>query len=107
MYSINLGICYSFIFFVIHMLLYKKEQSKEITNLLDIFYLKFFSFKNITQKDCNLIMNNINSLWRDSLNGKSLYEATLFLCDKDVLKLLDCYYIEPYNIYFTNNLLNK
>ena len=32
---------------------------------------KGFSFKNITQKDCNLFMNNINSLCRDSLNGKS------------------------------------
>lgn len=82
------------------MILYKKEQSKKITSLLDIFYLKFFL--NITQKDCNLIMNNINSLCKDSLNGKSPYEAMLFLCGKDVLKLLDCYYIEPYNI-----LLNK
>lgn len=52
-------------------------------------------------------MNNINSLCRDSLNGKSPYETMLLLCDKDVLKLLDCYYIEPYNIYLTNNLLNK
>ena len=39
------------------------------------------SFKNITQEDCDLFMNNINSLCRDSLNGKSPYEAMLFLCD--------------------------
>ena len=40
-----------------------------------------------------LIMNNINLLCRDSINDKSPYEAMLFLCDKDILKLLNCYYI--------------
>lgn len=48
------------------------------------------SFKNITQEDCDLFMNNINSLCRDSLNGKSPYEAMLFLCDEYVLKSLNC-----------------
>ena len=43
------------------------------------------SFKNITQEDCDLFMNNINSLCRDSLNGKSPYEAMLFLCYEYVL----------------------
>ena len=63
------------------------------------------SFKNITQEDCNLIMNNINSLCRDSLNGKSPYEAMLFLCDEYILKILNCYYIEPDNIDLSDNLL--
>ena len=40
-------------------------------------------------------MNNINSLCRDSLNGKSPYEAMLFLCDDYILKMLNCYYIKP------------
>ena len=53
------------------------------------------SFKNITQEDCDLFMNNINSLCRDSLNGKSPYEAMLFLCDEYILKKLNCYYIKP------------
>lgn len=60
------------------------------------------SFKNITQKDCNLIMNNINSLCRDSLNGKSPYEAMQFLCDEEILKKLKCYYIKPDEV-----ILNK
>ena len=63
------------------------------------------SFKNITQEGCNLIMNNINSLCRDSLNGKSPYEAMLFLCDKYILKSLSCYYIEPDNVDLSYNLL--
>ena len=52
------------------------------------------SFKNINQEDCNLIMNNINSLCRDSLNGKSPYEAMLFLCDEYILKKLGCHFIK-------------
>ncbi|MDO4975476.1 MAG: IS30 family transposase [Alphaproteobacteria bacterium] len=63
------------------------------------------SFKNINQEDCNSIMNNINSLCRDSLNGKSPYEAMLFLCDEYILKLLNCYYIKPDEVNLTNNLL--
>ena len=63
------------------------------------------SFKNINQEDCNLIMNNINSLCRDSLNGRSPYEAMLFLCDEYILKILDCYYIKPDEVILNNNLL--
>ena len=50
-------------------------------------------------------MNNINSLCRDSLNGNSPYESMLFLCDEYILKLLDCYYIEPDNVDLSANLL--
>lgn len=63
------------------------------------------SFKNITQKDCNLIMNNINSLCRDSLNGKSPYEAMLFLCDETILKSLNCYFIKPDEVVLNDSLL--
>ena len=63
------------------------------------------SFKNITQEDCDLFMNNINSLCRDSLNGKSPYEAMLFLCDEYILKKLNCYYIKPDDVILNNSLL--
>ena len=49
-------------------------------------------------------MNNINSLCRDSLNSKSPYEAMLFLRNEDILKLLNCYYIESDNVNLSNNL---
>lgn len=65
------------------------------------------SLKDITQEDCNLIMNNINSLCRDSLNSKSPYEAMLFLCDEDILRLLNCYYIKPDNVNLSRNLLKQ
>ena len=63
------------------------------------------SFKNINQEDCDLIMNNINSLCRNSLNGKSPYEAMLFICNENILNLLNCYYIKPDNVNLSNNLL--
>ena len=63
------------------------------------------SFKNITQEDCNLFMNNINSLCRDSLNGKSPYEAMLFICDEYILKSLNCYYIKPDEVILNDSLL--
>lgn len=63
------------------------------------------SFKRIDQEECDLIMNNINSLCRDSLNGKCPYEAMLFLCDEYILKQLNCYYIKPDDVILNNSLL--
>lgn len=65
------------------------------------------SFKQLTQDDCNLIMNNINSLCRESLNNKTPYESMLFLCKKEILEKLNCYYIEPDNVILTKTLLKK
>ena len=63
------------------------------------------SFKRIDQEECDLIMNNINSLCRDSLNGKCPYEAMLFLCDEYILKQLNCYYINPDDVILNDSLL--
>ena len=79
----------------------KKKNHEFIRYILP----KGSSFKNITQEDCDLFMNNINSLCRDSLNGKSPYEAMLFLCDEYVLKSLNCYYIKPDEVILNDSLL--
>ena len=63
------------------------------------------SFKNINQNDCDILKNNINSLCRDSLNGKSPYEAMLFLCNEETLHLLNCYYIKPDEVQLNQKLL--
>lgn len=63
------------------------------------------SFKGITQNDCNILANQINSLCRDSLNGKSPYEAMLFICNEYTLHLLNMYYIEPDEIVLNDTLL--
>ena len=94
-------------FWVIRKLLVKKVSLKKNHEFIRYILPKGSSFKNITQEDCNLIMNNINSLCRDSLNSKSPYEAMLFLCDEDILKLLNCHYIEHDSVNFSNNLLKQ
>ena len=63
------------------------------------------SFKRIDQDECNSIMNNINSLCRDSLNGKCPYQAMLFLCDEYILNILNCFYIKPEDVILNNSLL--
>lgn len=63
------------------------------------------SFKNITQEDCYILMNNINSLCRDSLNGKSPYEAMQFLCNETTLKSHNCFYINPDDVILNYTLL--
>ena len=66
---------------------------------------KYSSFNEITQQDCNLIMNNINNLSRESLNGKTPYEAMLFLCDQNTLDLLNCHHINPDDVVLNETLL--
>ncbi len=65
------------------------------------------SFKDLTQNDCNILMNNINSLCRESLNNNCPYKAMLFMCDEDILHLLNCFYIEPDQVQLNNKLLKK
>lgn len=63
------------------------------------------SFEFLTKDKCNLLSNNINSLCRDSLNGKSPFEAMKFLCDEELLNQLDLYYIEPDKVQLNTKLL--
>lgn len=63
------------------------------------------SFKQVDQKKCDLIMNNINSLCRNSLNEKCPYKAMLFLCDEYVLEKLNCRYIKPDEVVLNDSLL--
>ena len=65
------------------------------------------SFKRIDQEECNLIINNINSLCRESLNNKSPFEAMTFMCDEQTLNLLNTYYIEPDEVQLNTDLLKK
>lgn len=63
------------------------------------------SFEFLTQEKCDLLSNNINSLCRNSLNGKSPFEAMKFLCDEELLNKLNLYYIEPDNVQLNKALL--
>lgn len=59
----------------------------------------------MTQNDCNIIANNINSLCRESLNNNCPFKAMLFLCGEQVLNKLNMYYIESDEIILNNKLL--
>ena len=89
------------------LLLGKKVILKKNHEFIRYILPKGSSFENINQEDCNLIVNNINSLCRDSLNSKSPYEAMLFLWDKILLKTLNCYYIKLDDITINKKSLKK
>ena len=63
------------------------------------------TFKSLTQNDCNIIANHINSLCRESLNNNCPFKAMLFLCDEKTLNILNMYYIEPDEVQLNKNLL--
>ena len=63
------------------------------------------TFKNLTQNDCNIIANHINSLCRDSLNYNYPFKAMLFTCNEKTLNTLNMYYIEPDEVQLNKNLL--
>ncbi len=63
------------------------------------------SFENLTQEKCNILANNINSLCRESLNNKSPFEATKFICDNEVLHQLSMKFIEPNDVHLNTKLL--
>ena len=63
------------------------------------------TFEHLTQSDCNIVANNINSLCRESLNDNCPFKAMLFLCDEKILNTLNMYYIEPDKVQLNRKLL--
>lgn len=62
------------------------------------------SFDNLTQDDISLLMDNINSTCRDSLNGKSPYDLTPHT---NFLNNLNLHKISPSKVNLSKNLLKK
>lgn len=46
------------------------------------------SFDELTQEETNVLMSQINSTSRDSLNGKTPYDAVLLMLDEEIVKKL-------------------
>lgn len=65
------------------------------------------SFENLTQNDCYILANHINSLCRKSLNNKCPFKAMTFICDENILNHLYMYYIEPDEVTLNKILLKK
>ena len=92
-------------FIVILPLLGKKVELKKNHEFIRYVLPKKTTFKNLTQNDCNIISNHINSLYRESLNNNCPFKAMLFICDEQVLNTLNMYYIEPDEVQLNKNLL--
>lgn len=65
------------------------------------------SFDNLTQDDCSILANHINSLCRESLNNNCPFKSMLFTTNEELLNKLSMYYIEPDMVTLNNTLLKK
>ena len=63
------------------------------------------SFEELTQEKTNILMNNINSTSRDTLNGKTPYEAVQLILKEEIIKKLGITKIEPDEVNLSPNLL--
>ncbi len=65
------------------------------------------SFDHLTQKDIDLLMDNINSYSRESLGNKCPYDMFEFLYGSKILSMLNCHKIAPNEITLTPALLKQ
>lgn len=65
------------------------------------------SFNDLTQEDCNLIANHINSLCRESLNNQCPFKSMLFTTNEKTLNKMDMYYIEANDVILNDTLLKR
>ena len=68
---------------------------------------KGVSLKPYTQHDINILINNINSLYRESLDGKCPFDLIKDIIPLDILKKMGYHSIEAEKINLTPNLLGK
>lgn len=65
------------------------------------------SFDELTKEKVDILMSNINSTSRDTLNGKIPYDATLLILDEEKLKKLGVMRIEADEVNLSPNLLKE
>ena len=85
----------------------QKSQIERSHEFIRAILPKGSSFDALTQKQCNLISSHINSYRRDSLQGKSPYEAFAWLYGKDILDALGIPKIATDEVTLTPRLLSQ
>ena len=95
----------SHLFFCDHSASWQKGGIERNHEFIRYVLPKKTTFKNLTQNNCNIIANHINSLCRESLNNNCPFKAMLFLCNEQVLNTLNMYYIEPDEVQLNKNLI--
>ena len=68
---------------------------------------KGVSLKPYTQHDINILINNINSLYRESLNGKCPFELINNIIPLEILEKMRYHPIKAEKVNLTPNLLGK
>lgn len=83
----------------------QKGGVENVHTMLRMVLPKGTSFEFLTQWDVNLIVNHINSTPRESLNGRTPYEAALERFGEDILKKLQLRPIAPDEVNLTPKLI--
>lgn len=65
------------------------------------------SFDELTQEKVNMLMSNINSTSRDTLNGKTPYNAILLTLDEEIINKLGVIKIHPDEVNLSPKLLKE
>lgn len=83
----------------------QKGALEQAHTMLRMVLPKGTSFEFLTQWDLNLIVNHINSTPRESLGGKTPYEAALETLGEDILKAFQLKPIAPDEVNLTPKLI--
>ena len=83
----------------------QKGTIEQAHTMLRMILPKGTSFEFLTQWDVNLIVNHINSTPRESLDGKTPYDAALETLGEDVLKAFQLKPISPDEVNLTPKLI--
>ena len=83
----------------------QKGALEQAHTMLRMVLPKGTSFEFLTQWDMNLIVNHINSTPRESLSGKTPYEAALETLGEDILKAFQLKPIAPDEVNLTPKLI--
>ena len=65
------------------------------------------SFDELTQEKVNILMSNINSISRDTLNGQTPYNAILLTLDEEIINKLGVIKIHPDEVSLSPKLLKE
>ncbi|MHB1484572.1 MAG: transposase [Saccharofermentanales bacterium] len=85
----------------------QKSQIERAHEFIRAVLPKGSSFDDLTPALCLLLCSHINSYMRDSLQGKSPYDAFAWLYGDDILRKLDIRKIDADEVNLTPRLLNK
>ena len=65
------------------------------------------SFDELTQEKVNILMSNINSTSRDTLNGQTPYKAILLTLNEEIINKLGVIKIHPDEVSLSPKLLKE